>query len=205
MTSPNVGVIEPSAGGAVRPTAAPALSVVYGPANGNTLWSGFGGRCQTDNSGDPVIRFDAAAQRWVVSQFAINSTSPDFECVAVSQTDDATGAYNRYAFSFTNFPDYPKMGVWPDAYYMSMNVFNSSGTAFLGPQPFAFNRAAMLAGNSATFITPGITGGSGEETYLPADLDGNTLPPSGAPFILSGASLREIDSVMRFDGVRRTA
>ena len=71
--------------------------------------------------------------------------------------------------------------VWPDAYYMSMNVFNSSGTAFLGPQPFAFDRAAMLAGNPATFITTGITGGSSEEPYLPADLDGSTLPPAGAP------------------------
>ena len=64
---------------------------------------------------------------------------------------------------------------------MSMNVFNSSGTAFLGPQPFVFNRAAMLAGVPATFITTGITGGSGEEAYLPADLDGSTLPPAGAP------------------------
>ena len=62
-----------------------------------------------------------------------------------------------------------------------MNVFNSSGTAFLGPQPFAFDRAKMLAGQPATFITTGITGGSGEETYLPADLDGTNLPPLGAP------------------------
>src|SRR4026209_840190 len=64
---------------------------------------------------------------------------------------------------------------------MSMNVLNSSGTAFLGPQPFAFDRTKMLAGQPATFITPGITGGSSEETYLPADLDGSTLPPAGAP------------------------
>ena len=34
-----------------------------------------------------------------------------------------------------------------------MNVFNSAGTAFLGPQPFAFDRAAMLAGTPATFVT----------------------------------------------------
>ena len=64
---------------------------------------------------------------------------------------------------------------------MSMNVFNSSGTAFLGPQPFAFNRSAMLAGSAASFVTTGVTGGSSEEAYLPADLDGSTLPPAGAP------------------------
>src|SRR6185369_13599062 len=64
---------------------------------------------------------------------------------------------------------------------MSMNVFNSTGTAFLGPQAFAFDRAKMLAGLPASFITPGITGGSLEEVFLPADLDGATLPPPGAP------------------------
>jgi hypothetical protein len=64
---------------------------------------------------------------------------------------------------------------------MAMDVYNSAGTIRQGPQPFAFNRAAMLTGASATFITTGITGGAGEDLYLPSDLDGNTLPPSGAP------------------------
>ncbi len=77
--------------------------------------------------------------------------------------------------------DYPKISVWPDAYYMSMNVFNSAGTAFLGPQPFAFDRAKMLAGLPATFVSTGITGGPSEDGYLPTDLDGSTLPPAGAP------------------------
>src|SRR5207247_5218525 len=79
------------------------------------------------------------------------------------------------------FFDYPPLSVWTDAYHMSMNVFHSSGTAFLGPQPFAFDRAKMLAGLPATFITTGITGGSSEDAYLPTDLDGSILPPAGAP------------------------
>ena len=62
-----------------------------------------------------------------------------------------------------------------------LNVFNSSGTAFLGPQAFAFDRARMLAGLSATFVTPGITGGPNEDSFLPSDLDGSALPPAGAP------------------------
>jgi Fibronectin type III domain len=62
-----------------------------------------------------------------------------------------------------------------------MNVFNSSGTAYLGPQPFAFDRAKMLDGLPATFVSTGITGGSLEESYLPADLDGSNLPPADAP------------------------
>jgi hypothetical protein len=154
---------------------------VFGPAGITTLWNGFGGVCQNNGDGDPVVLYDQLANRWVITQFAGVSVPTD-ECIAVSTTNDATGTWNRYGFHLgSNFFDYPKLGVWPDAYYMSMNVFNSSGTAFLGPQPFAFNRAAMLAGNAATFVTTGITGGSTEESYLPADLDGSIPPPAGAP------------------------
>ncbi len=152
-----------------------------GPSGITTLWSGFGGVCQNNGDGDPVVLYDQIANRWVISQFA-GSSIPTDECVAVSTTSDATGSYNRYDFHLgNNFFDYPHLSAWPDAYYMSMNVFNSAGTAFLGPQPFAFDRAKMLAGLPATFITTGVTGGSGEDVYLPADLDGSTLPAAGAP------------------------
>ena len=150
-----------------------------GPLPGNSFWSGFGGSCQVDNSGDPVIRFDAAAGRWVVSQFAINGSGNDFECVAVSQTADATGAYNRYAFSFANFPDYPKLGVWPDAYYFTFNNFNLSGTAFVGADACAADRSKMLAGQAATMIC--FQQNSSQWSELPSDLDGATPPAQGTP------------------------
>src|SRR6266568_3454438 len=156
-------------------------SSLLGPSGITTLWSGFAGVCQNNGSGDPVVLYDQIANRWLISQFAGVSVPTD-ECIAVSTTSDATGSYNRYDFHLgSNFFDYPHLSVWPDAYYMSMNVFNSSGTAFLGPQPFAFDRAKMLAGLPATFITTGITGGSSEDAYLPTDLDGSILPPAGAP------------------------
>jgi hypothetical protein len=154
---------------------------VLGPSAITTLWSGFGGVCQTNGSGDPVVMYDQIANRWVITQFAGVSVPTD-ECIAVSTTSDATGSYNRYDFHLgSNFFDYPHLSVWPDAYYMSMNVFNAAGTAFLGPQPFAFDRAKMLAGLPATFITTGVTGGPSEDSYLPSDLDGSILPPAGAP------------------------
>ncbi|MDQ2856318.1 MAG: fibronectin type III domain-containing protein [Acidobacteriota bacterium] len=154
---------------------------VLGPVGISTIWTGFSGPCETAGDGDPVALYDQLANRWVISQFA-GASVPTDECIAVSTTSDATGSYNRYGFHLgTNFFDYPHLGVWPDAYYMSMNVFNSTGTAFLGPQPFAFDRAKMLAGQPATFITTGVTGGSSEDVYLPADLDGSNLPPVGAP------------------------
>ena len=63
---------------------------LFGPAANNTLWSGFGGDCQTDNAGDPVVIYDQLADRWMLSQFT--SSGPTyFECVALSQTNDPTG------------------------------------------------------------------------------------------------------------------
>ncbi len=152
-----------------------------GPVSIATIWNGFGGVCQNNGDGDPVLLYDQLANRWLVSQFA-GSSVPTDECIAISTTSDATGSYNRYGFHLgTNFFDYPHLGVWPDAYYMSMNVFNSSGTSFLGPQPFAFDRTSMLAGQSATFISPVGPLGGNADPFLPSDLDGSTLPPTGAP------------------------
>ncbi|MBO0835026.1 MAG: carboxypeptidase regulatory-like domain-containing protein, partial [Actinobacteria bacterium] len=154
-----------------------------GPIAITSLWSGFGGPCETFGEGDPVVTYDKLANRWVVTQFA--SFPPTVECVAVSTSDDATGTYNRYAFDLgsifgVNFYDYPKLGVWPDAYYLSFNVFNSSGTAFLGPQPFALDRSAMLAGNPATVISTGMLTPN-DDQLMPADFDGTIPPPAGAP------------------------
>ncbi|MGZ6581137.1 MAG: hypothetical protein ACXVFE_09110, partial [Gaiellaceae bacterium] len=128
-------------------------TTLLGPVDIATLWSGLGGNCELNGDGDPIVLYDQLANRWLVSQFA-GSSVPTDECIAVSASNDATGAWHQYDFALgSNFFDYPHIGVWPDAYYMSDIVFNSSGTAYLGPQPFAFNRAAMLAGSPATFIT----------------------------------------------------
>ena len=161
-------------------------AAVYGPAPINTLFQPLGGRCASDNDGDPVVVFDKLAQRWVISQFAV-TTTPYYQCVAVSQTADATGAYNLYAFSYGSvFPDYPKIGVWSDAYYITFNMF--SGNTFAGAKACAYDRASMLAGLPATqqcFQLSSSYGG-----LLPADLDGTTPPPAGAPgiFMARGAS-----------------
>ncbi len=154
-------------------------NTLLGPVSGNDFWSGFGGSCQTDNSGDTVVRFDAAAQQWVVAQFALNGSGDDYECVAVSQTSDATGAYYRYAFPFSNFPDYPKFGVWPDAYYFTFNNFTLSGSSFVGANACAADRADMLVGNTATMQC--FQQSSSISSLLPSDLDGSTPPASGTP------------------------
>ena len=152
-------------------------AVVYGPVPTSTLWKGFGGQCETDNDGDAVVVYDKAAGRWIISQFAVGTT-PYLQCVAVSQTSDATGAWYRYSFSYGSvFPDYPKMGVWPDGYYETFNMF--TGNTFSGSKLCAFNRSAMLTGAPATqqcFQLSSSFGG-----VLPSDLDGSTPPPAGSP------------------------
>src|SRR4029453_7509675 len=63
---------------------------VFGPVPTSSLWSGLGGGCQSHNEGDRTVVYDKAANRWVISQFSV-STTPYLQCVAVSQTSDATG------------------------------------------------------------------------------------------------------------------
>jgi hypothetical protein len=155
-------------------------AVIYGPALGNTLWQGFGGQCQSTNDGDPVAQYDKIAKRWVMSQFSISGGPGNFfQCIAVSVTSDATGSYYRYAFSMPNLNDYPKLGVWPDAYYASFNMFTSETGPLLGARACAFDRSKMLIGASATAQCFQL--GTAYSGLLPSDLDGSSLPPSGSP------------------------
>lgn len=102
-----------------------------GPIDNNTVFTGFPGACGTFNDGDLIVLYDPLADRWLLSQFALPSGGPSHECVAISATSDPTGPYHRYDFSWplNKCNDYPKLGVWPDAYYISANPFNQAGTA----------------------------------------------------------------------------
>ena len=122
-------------------------ATVQGPTPGNSFFVGFGGKCETTNSGDPIALWDPHAQRWVMSQFV--TSAPYAQCVAVSTTSDPLGTYARYEFNWPVFGDYPKMGVWTDesgtqdAYTLITHEF---GASFQGAALIAMDRAAMLAG-----------------------------------------------------------
>jgi subtilisin-like proprotein convertase family protein len=158
----------------------------------STLFQQLGGQCAAEDAGDPVVLYDPLADRWLLTQFAFATTSapPYHECFAISQTPDPTGSY--FLFDFVtpgaNFPDYPKLGVWPDAYYMTTNQF-LNGATFNGAGIFAFDRAKMVAGDptaAMVYVNLNITdfpeaiGG-----MLPADVDGLTPPPPGTPGVFS--------------------
>ena len=154
-------------------------AILYGPADGQTLWKGYGGKCETDNDGDPVVLYDRLAKRWVMTQFAVTGGPPYFQCVAVSRTSDATGAYARYAYEFADFNDYPKFGVWPDGYYATFNMFGE--TDFLGSKACAFERSKMIAGTPARMVCFDVSAADGGGGMLPSDLDGSAKPPAQSP------------------------
>ncbi len=81
-----------------RSSTRPPATRSSGRVSIESVWSGFGGVCEINGEGDPVVLYDQLANRWIVSQFAGNGGQPTDECVAVSTTSDATGSYNRYDF-----------------------------------------------------------------------------------------------------------
>lgn len=153
-------------------------NLLLGPLPNNALWDGFGGPCETENDGDPVVLYDEAADRWMMSQFALPGGAAGFhQCMAVSQTGDPTGAWHRYDFLYhqTRINDYPKYGIWPDAYYMTTNEFAPS---FVGAGAVAFEREKMLAGQNARQVYFHL--GPEYGGLLPSDAEG-LAPPAGAP------------------------
>jgi N-acetylneuraminic acid mutarotase len=162
-------------------------NLLLGPVPNTTLWQGFGGPCETFNGGDPVTMYDEQADRWFMSQLAYPGGAQGFhQCIAISQTGDPTGAYYRYDFLYSQdtLNDYPKFGIWPDAYYMSANEF-LNGASFTGVGVVAFERAAMLAGQDARQVYFHVGDASGiYGSLLPTDAEGQALgfnPPNGAP------------------------
>ena len=164
---------------------APALSG-SGPFNFGALWPG--GACNS-NLGDPIVVYDHLADRWLLSQFAQpgGTGTAGFLCVAISQTPDPTdNTWFLYTMPLhTNLPDYPKIGVWSDGYYVTTYESPNLGL-------YVLDRANMLIGTAAGFFKQTITslGAAGvrDTRILPADLDG-AAPPAGAP----GLFVRTVD------------
>ncbi len=187
---PATGFVPPDIAGAVGPkhyiqmvNAALAIfsktgQTLLGPVQINSLWAGFGGPCETENAGDPIVRYDRLANRWMVSQFAIHA---DFQCIAVSRgPDPVNSGWFRYAFPTVTptgqkvTPDYPKIGVWPDGYYMGTQRGFPNG----GLDVWVFERAKMLVGAPARQVQFSVAAPS--LFLMPADFDGPP-PPAGAP------------------------
>ena len=175
-------------------------ALLLGPLDFRTLYAGFGGLCETNGGSDPVVLYDRMAERWIVSILvSANNGGPNsnFECFAVSTSSDATGSYHRYAIPFgSSLNDFPKLGVWPDAYYFAANPFDQAqGGRLLGRNLCAIDREAAIDGAPLTLICFLVPLAATSGAVLPTDMDGGTPPPPGTPnffYVLGGnfASLR---------------
>lgn len=90
------------------------------PASLGSLWG-------STSDGDPIVMYDRFADRWFISQFKVSNNGI---LIAVSETSDPLGSYYTYEFTFTAFPDYPKFGVWSNAYFMTTNTASNDCVAF---------------------------------------------------------------------------
>ncbi len=161
-----------------------------GPSAINSLFATMTGTpCGDRNRGDPIVNYDHLADRWMISQFtglrdgAGVSWPTHHQCFAISRgPDPVNDGWYVYDFLMNDgadfWNDYPKIGIWPDGYYMGSQRGFPDG----GLDVFAFDRASMLNGNPATMQRFFV---SGKALFLlPADLDGPApAPGTPIPFI----------------------
>jgi hypothetical protein len=153
-------------------------TLLMGPNNSNTIFIGLP---HNTNDGDAILLYDENADRWLFSQFGIPNypNGPFYENVAISQTNDPTGTWYRYQYTYSVMPDYPKLAVWGDGYYMTIRRFASGSGNWLGPAAVAMDRTKMLAGDPTAgmvmFNLP-----STSEGPQAADCDSD-FPPAGTP------------------------
>lgn len=156
------------------------------PSPGNSPWTGFGGPCESHNDGDPIVLYDQLADRWVFSQFALFTPEGGHQCFAVSQTPDPLGPYYLYDYVLSpggGLNDYPKISVWPDGYYITINEFDASQN-FAGAVAASVDRQSMLMGLPAAMVRFDVRSPSTAETVFslqPSHLEGRVPPPAGAP------------------------
>ncbi len=176
-------------------------NLLLGPVDTGTLWAGFAIEDCTDPSGDPIVLYDQLEDRWLLTQFTTRGLAeqvPIYDCVAISQTGDPTGAYYRYAFITQPdtvdggyfFPDYPKYSVWTDSYIMTTRDFGWINR--YGISVYALEKNKMIAGNPKaravqffldSDVVPINLMGDG---LLPPDIDGHRRPIDRVPAPIIG-------------------
>jgi hypothetical protein len=185
-------------------------SVAAGPIKTQSLWASLplNDPCRTRNDGDPVVVYDSLADRWFITQFAIpgfrNGFGSNYQCIAVSTSSDPTGSYYLWSYIYPQqlINDYPKVGVWTDAYHITFNQFDTPTLSFKGLGILSQDRAKALVGNPSASVVyknigdiDPIAGGA-----LPADIDGIVAPPVGMAEVIGEYRANEFGDP--FDAIR---
>jgi hypothetical protein len=142
----------------------------------NTIWNSIG----FSSIGDPIILYDQDAERWIITELA----SGNQMLVGISETGDPLGSYIAYNFGAPSLPDYPKYGIWSNAYSITTSEDGASSLS-----NYFLNRADLLAGASTVMIQriiiPGIGSGPGFQVATPVDWTGMTPPAEDRPIMVS--------------------
>ncbi len=173
--------------------------VIHGAVQTNSIWSGFGGQCENRNNGDAVVRYDQLARRWLFVMPIFrrppgDSTGPFSMCYALSTGEDPLGPFYRYEYKRPLFPDYPRPAIWIDGYYNP----TSTGDDVVQKHACVVDRARMLKGEPATEQCITID----DVNFLNnADIDGQGLPPAGAPNIMMATGGTQLRGDIDDDGI----
>jgi len=185
----------------------------------NQLWAGAGTgtQCDANNFGDPVVLYDAFADRWILTNFAFgisggNPVSPFYQCIAVSKTSDpVAGGWYLYAVRMDpggagappvgTLNDYGKFGLWTDCLYMGANGFLMPAGSFNGSVFASFDRSALYAGSplsSSNSSIGFISGATAPYTMIPANILGTQVasqPAAGTPeyFVVESSTAYAFD------------
>lgn len=141
--------------------------------------------CASHRLSAVTVRFDQLAGRWLIVHRAA-AHGLHYQCLAVSANADATGSYHRYALQIQAlYFDDPQLAVWPDAYYFSVNLFDSPAGGYRGPRICGIERAPLLAGAAAVMRCRDL--GATRAPVTPASLEGEADPAQrGAPALFLG-------------------
>jgi len=150
----------------------------------------IGGAFDNEADGDPIVFYDEAADRFILMQFSAEigsgSSSPPALLFAVSQgPDPLNSGWYTYRFDLESLPDYPKISLWNDGYYITTNkdALEPQGKEIV----YVLERDRMLQGEDNVrilgFPLPGIQNNG---FYSPAGfsvMGGDLPPPGNAPII----------------------
>lgn len=148
---------------------------VISTVTGNGFWAGTGGT--NPSTFDPKIVYDSYNSRWILVSCANGSATTSALLVAVSQTSDPTGTWNRFLIDAdaanTSWFDYPSLGFNKDWIVISGNMFPITGTGYNGGKVWVLNKANAYAGNTTGLTT--INAGTSVFTLCPAITYDNTI------------------------------
>ncbi|WP_373058576.1 GEVED domain-containing protein [Zunongwangia sp. H14] len=138
----------------------------------------IGGEFANEVLGDPIVVYDEFADRYLISQF---SDTPESFLIAVSQGPDPLND-GWYTYRFTTnevLPDYPKISVWGDGYYITTN--KNTNTASESQVLYVVERDKMLQGETAAIVSFPLPGIETNGFYSPAGFQaiGDIPPPRG--------------------------